>query len=136
MAASAALPLILALLGGGCAFWDMDRAPDGFAVVREHIIASPHNNPPVSSTLDYTITAIDEAPVTRETIPPWVDLQRGALLAAGHHRFKALVAPHRRPRDYQSQEVSFAATVESGKVYFLVDRDGAPVLIEEHLQTR
>jgi len=105
--------------------------------VREHIISSPGNDPPVASTLDFTITQIDGAPVTREKIPPWVDLQRGALVPAGPHQFTALVAPHLRPRDYRAKEISFAVTVGSGKVYFLVDReDGAPILVEEHLKSR
>jgi hypothetical protein len=134
--ASAAILALQSLLGSGCLLWKIDQAPSGFAIVREHMISAPRNDPPVTSTLDFTITAIDGAAVVREKVPPWVDMQRGALVAAGAHQFKAWVAPHTRPRDYQPKEVSFAASVDSGKVYFLVDRDGAPVLIEEHLAPR
>lgn len=136
IAISAAALAIQSVLGGGCVRWNIDRAPAGFAVVREHVVSAPRNDPPVASTLDFTITEIDGAPVTREKIPPWVDLQPGALMSAGTHQFKALVAPHLRPRDWRAKEVSFTATVESGKVYFLVDREGAPALIEAHLGSR
>jgi hypothetical protein len=132
-----AAALAIQALFGGCVFWNVDRAPAGFSIVREHIISSPQNDPPVTSTLDFTLTEIDGAAVTRERIPPWVDMNRGALMSAGAHQFKAAVAPHLRPHDFQPKEVSFAATVASGKVYFLVDdKDGAPVLVEEHLRSR
>ena len=119
----------------GCSKWKFDEAPAGFAIVREHVIDSPRNDPPISSALDLTIIAIDGAAVTRETVPPWIDIQRGALVPAGSHSFKALVMPYvRRPGD-ASKEVSFIASVESKKVYDLVDKDRMPVLIEVHLKT-
>jgi hypothetical protein len=123
------LPLI------GCAQEaSIHKAPDGFAIVREHVVFNPHNIPPIRSELDYTIVEVDGAPVTRETPPPWVDMQPGALVSAGTHHFEARVQPHRLPLGYQPKDVSFAATVESGKVYFLVgDKDDIPVLVEEWL---
>ena len=131
--------LLIALTVCGCAKWDPNQAPAGFAVVREHAIIGKvvfQNNLPVSSALDFTITEIDGAPIARETIPPWVDLQRGALVPAGARRFKALAQPYVLPRDYQPKEVSFVATVESRKVYSLIDKDGMPALIEAPLKTR
>jgi hypothetical protein len=134
--ASTAVLVIQSLLGG-CVFWNSDEAPPGFSIVREHIISCPRNDPPVTSTLDFTITKVDGAAVTREKLPPWVDMQRGALIPAGPHQFTAMVAPHLRPPDFKPKEVSFAATVTSGTVYFLVDnQDGAPILVEEHLRPR
>jgi hypothetical protein len=112
------------------------KAPRGFAAVREHIVFAPHNLPPIKSELDFTIVAVDGGPITRETPPPFVDMRPGVLVTAGTHRFVARVQPHRLPRGYQPKEVSFVATAESGKVYFLVDdSNGAPVLIEEHMNT-
>ncbi len=123
----------------GCTKWDLNQAPAGSAVVREHAITKKvvfQNNLPVSSELDFTLTQIDGAPIARETIPPWVHLQRGALVPAGEHRFKALAQPHVLPRDYQPKEVSFVATVESGKVYYLIDKDGMPALIDAPPKTQ
>lgn len=120
----------------GCTRWRAEEAPVGFAIVREHVIDAPGNDPPVRSTLDYTLTAIDGAAVTRETVPPWIDIQPGALVHLGTHRFKALVSPHARRLGDRPKEESFSAIVESGKVYFLVDRDGQPVLIEARTKPR
>lgn len=122
--------LMLAVAVAGCTKWKSDEAPAGFAIVREHVIEAPRNHPPIRSALDFTLVAIDGAPVVRETIPPWVDLQRGALLAAGTHTFKALVSPHIRSPDQPPQEISFVATVESRTVYFLIEKNAAPVLVE------
>jgi len=136
-AASIAVIALTALYG--CAKWDSNRAPAGFAVVREHAIVEKvafRNNLPIGSALDFTLTEIDGASITRETILPWVDLQRGALVPAGERRFKALARPHVLPRDNQPKEVSFVATVENGKVYYLIDKDGTPVLIEARSKTR
>jgi len=102
--------LLMALMAGGCTKWDPNQAPAGFAVVREHAITGKvvfRNNLPVSSPLDFTLTEIDGAPIARETIPPWVDLQRGALVPAGAHGFKALAQPYVLPLNYQPKEVSF-----------------------------
>jgi hypothetical protein len=100
----------------------------------EHMISSPHNIPPIHSELDFTIIEIDGASFTRETPPLLVDMQPGALVTAGTHRFRAKVMPHLRRVDDQPHDVSFVAAVESGKAYFLVDdKDKMPVLIEEHL---
>jgi hypothetical protein len=129
------LPLFI-VLWGGCGGRDLSQAPAGFGVVREHVIFDPHNVPPISSKLDFTIFEIDGAPVKREIPPPFVDMQPGALVSAGTHRFKARVAPIIRPRDYQPYEVTFEAKLESGKVYYLVDQNGDPVLIELHLDSR
>jgi hypothetical protein len=115
---------------------DIHIAPAGFGVVREHMISVPNNIPPVRSEFDFTITEIDGGPVTREMPPPLVDMQPGALVRAGVHRFKAKIAPHLLPAGYRPHEVSFVATIESEKIYFLVDRDGEPVLVEEHLAVR
>jgi hypothetical protein len=111
---------------------DVHQAPDGFGIVREHMISVPGNIPPVRSKLDFTITEIDGGPVTREIPPSLVDMQPGAVVRAGAHQFKAKVAPHLLPAGYRPHEVSFVANVESGKIYFLVDKDGEPVLVEEH----
>jgi hypothetical protein len=60
-------------------------------------------------------------------------MQPGALVSAGSHRFSAMVAPHVRPPGYQPREVVFKGQVEAGKIYDLVDdKDGNPILIEEH----
>ncbi len=123
------LPLI-----GAAQESSIHEVPDGFAVVREHVISNPRNIPPIRSELDYTIAEVDGAPVTRERPPPLVDIQPGALVSAGTHHFEARVQPHRLPLGYQPKHVSFVATVESGKVYFLVDdKDAMPVLIEERV---
>lgn len=124
------------LLANGCTRWEIDRAPAGFAIVREHIVLSPHNDPPVATDWDFTLLAVDDAAITRETIPPWVDLQRGALIAAGSHRFMALAQPHRRTPHVSPKEVVFTAIVESGKVYFLVGTESAPQLVAQHLHSR
>src|SRR4051794_39152112 len=90
--------LLSALALIGCAGWNAEEAPAEFSIVREHVVSGPRNDPPISSTLDFTITSIDGALVNRETVPPWVDIQRGALVSAGTHVFKTLVIPHmRRP---------------------------------------
>src|SRR5437868_5734859 len=99
-AKAALLAALLLLAAAGCAKWQADKAPAGFAIVREHVIMAPGNDPPISSKLDFTLTAIDGAAITRETVPPWVDIQPGALVAAGRHSFKAWIAPHfHRPGD-------------------------------------
>ena len=132
--------LAAALVGGvvslvGCRQeWSIHKAPDGFAVVREHVIFAPRNIPPARSELDFTIITVDGAAVVRERPPPFVDLEPGALVAAGIHRFTARVAPHLLPPGYRPYEVSFMAAVEGGKIYFLVDREKMPVLVEEHLK--
>ena len=126
---------ILALLGV-CACSGIDKAPNGYGVVREHIMSAPHNIPPVRSDIDFTILEIDGAPVKREVLPPFVDMLPGALLSAGSHHFKAKVAPIMRSPDHQSHDVTFDASVESGEIYYLVDKDGSPVLIEAHNATK
>lgn len=117
-------------LAAGCSKWNPEEAPAGFAIIREHTISAPGNDPPITSTLDFTLIEIDGKPVARESIPPGVDLQRGALVSAATHQFKALVSPHVRPPDHQPAEVIFTAEVQSTKVYYLVGKDGGPVLIE------
>jgi len=138
------LVLILAVVGAGTFLlfgnrleWNIYKPPHGFAIVREHVISAPRNVPPIRSLLDFTVTEIDGAPVKREIPPPFVDMQRGALVQGGIHSFRARVQPHLLPRGYQPYEVSFVASVEVGKVYYLVDTDGGkPVLVEEHIETR
>jgi hypothetical protein len=123
-------------LVAGCSQWNAEEAPAGFAVVREHVIAAPGNDPPISSTLDFTVIEVDRKPVTRETIPLLVDVQPGALVSAGSHEFKALVSPHARPPNHRPAEVVFSANVQSTKVYYLVDKDGEPVLVEAKSRQR
>jgi hypothetical protein len=120
----------LVLLGACSRYWNAYKAPDGFGIVREHVVSVPNNFAPIRSNFDYTITRIDGGPITRETYPKFVDLQPGALVAAGVHRFEARVAPVVVPRGYKPEEVSFEARVESGKVYFLVDHENRPALVE------
>jgi hypothetical protein len=129
-AISAVTILSLAVFSGCHPNWDSTKAPSGFAIIREHIIEAPNNIPPIHSKLDFTIIEVDGAPVTRETAPALVDMQPGALVAAGSHHLRARVAPHLLPPNYQPHEVSFESKVESGKVYFIVDNEGAPVLVE------
>ncbi len=128
--------VLLVLLTAGCSRWNAEEAPAGFAIIREHMISAPQNDPPITSTLDYTLIKIDGNPVVRETIPPLVDLQRGALVSAGTHEFKALVSPHVRPPGHEPAEVVFTAEVQSAKVYYLVGQDGGPVLIEAKSRQR
>ena len=133
-AAASIVAIVLAALCG-CTKWDPNLAPTGFSVVREHLVTQKlvfRNNLPVGSELDFTLTEVDGATVARETIPWWVDMQRGALIPAGAHKFTALAQPHLLPRDYKPKEVSFVATVESRKVYYLIDKYGLPVLVEAH----
>lgn len=108
------------------------KAPDGYGVVREHIVFAPRNIPPIKSELDFTILEVDGAPARREIPPPFVDMQPGVFVSAGSHRFKAKVAPHLLPPGYKPRDVTFDATVQSGRVYFLVDKDGGPILVEDH----
>jgi hypothetical protein len=124
------LTFLLIILAAGCSKWNAEDAPAGFALIREHTISAPGNDPPITGTLDFTLIEIDGNPVARETIPPWIDQQRGALVSAGTHQFKAMASPHVRPPDHQPAEVVFTATVKSSKVYYLVGKDGGPVLIE------
>lgn len=126
--------LLSVVIFSGC--WKADRAPAGFAIVREHVIYASQNDPPITSSLDFTITAIDAAAVTRERVPPWIDIQRGALIPAGRHNFSARVIPHARRSGEVAKEVSFVAVVESRKVYELVDKDEKPILIEVHPRAR
>jgi hypothetical protein len=133
-AAKSIIVIFLAALCG-CTKWDANLAPIGFSIVREHLVTQKlvfRNNLPVGSELDFTLTEIDGATVARETIPWWHHMQRGALVPAGAHKFKALAQPHLLPRDYKPIEVSFVATVESRKVYYLIDKAGLPVLVEAH----
>jgi hypothetical protein len=118
------------LLGACSRYWNAYKAPDGFGIVREHVISSPNNLTPIRSNFDHTILSIDGGPITRETLPDFVDMQPGALVAAGVHHFEARVAPVVLPPDYKPFEVSFDARVESGKVYFLVDQEKKPALVE------
>ena len=117
-------------LGSGCSNRNAALVPAGYAVIREHVVSAPGNIPPISSALDFTLVEVDGKPVTRETVPRWVDLQPGALVSAGNHEFKARMSPHARPPHHQPTEVVFTLKVESQKVYYLVDQDGGPVLVE------
>jgi hypothetical protein len=112
--------------------WDPDKAPEGFGIVREHVISAPHNIPPIRSEWNYTIIDIDGRPVVRETYPPWIDLQAGALVSVGTHHFRGRVAPNLLPRDYKPHEVSFDGNVASGKVYFVVGQENEASLVESH----
>jgi hypothetical protein len=130
--------LAMALLAGlaflgGCGPRRLHNIPDGYAVVMEHVIYSPHNIPPIRNDMDFTIIEVDGGTFTRETPPFLVDMQPGVLVAAGNHRFRAKTMPHLHKIGEQPTEVTFDATVESGKAYFLVMKDGLPVLVEEHL---
>ncbi|MGA2691694.1 MAG: hypothetical protein ABSF76_04970 [Opitutaceae bacterium] len=117
--------------------WRTETAPKGFAVVREHVVTAPRNHPPIRSTLDFTLVQIDGAQVHRETPPPFVDMQPGAIVSAGTHQFKARVQPHLLPRGFQPREVTFTAAVEGGRIYDLVDDPGgAPVLVEQNRGAR
>ena len=130
------LLLLVVLLGtGGCA--PPSKAPAGFGVVREHMLSAPHNVPPIYSLLDFTIIEVDGAPAKRERPPLFVDMQPGALVSAGTHRFMARTTPHLIPPGYRPREVTFEASVESEKIYWLVDdKNGGPVLIEDHPDSR
>jgi len=99
-------------------------------------VSAPRNDPPILSNLDFTITGVDGSPVIRETIPTLVDEMPGVLVAAGTHRFQAKVIPHRRLPGMQATLVSFVATTEPGKVYMLVDKDDAPILVLSHSRPR
>jgi hypothetical protein len=135
--AVAAFLLSACVVLGGCKQeWNIHKAPEGFSIVREHVISAPRNIPPIQSELDFTIIEIDGAPVRRENLPPLVDIQPGALITAGAHCFRAKVAPHLLPPNYRPYEVSFVATVERGKIYLLVDKNGGLVLVEEHLESQ
>jgi len=125
--------LLFAFLLSACTHWNATLAPEGHAIIREHFMGKVvfENNLPVRSTLDFAIREVDGGPVVRETIPSWVDEQRGVLVTAGTHTFKLLVQPHLLPKGYQPRELSFEAKVEGGKVYRLVDKDGRPSLVEE-----
>lgn len=127
---------LLVSLVAGCSMRNAEEAPAGFAVIREHMIGVPGNDPPISSTLDFTIIEIDGNPVTRETIPPFVSMQPGALVPAGIHEFKALVSPHVRPPNHRPAAAVFRANVQSTKVYYLIGKDGGPVLIEAKARQR
>ena len=136
------MSLLLVLLAvSGC--WDVNKAPAGFGVVREHVI-SARNDPPIRSEINFTILEIDGAPVKRESIPRYVDQPPGAIVSAGTHRFRVNSAPHAQPPGYQSHlppgyqphEVTFEANVESERVYYLVEnKNQDPVLIEGHLDS-
>ena len=121
-------------LGSSCSNRTDEAVPPGYAVIREHVVSAPRNDPPISSTLDFTLIEVDGKPVIRETIPRWVDMQPGALVSAGNHEFKARVSPHARPPNHQPTDVVFKLKVESQKVYYLVDKDGWPVLVEGNHQ--
>ena len=129
--------LIAVLLGwviflGGCGRRH-HNIPDGYAVVMEHVIDSPHNVPPIRNDMDFTIIEVDGGTFTREAPPFLVDMQPGVLVAAGTHHFRAKTMPHLHKIGDQPTEVTFDATVESGKAYFLVNKYRLPVLVEEHL---
>src|ERR1017187_5046420 len=87
------LPPIVAL-AVACGCRDANKAPDGYSLVREHVIFAPHNVPPIRSDLDFTILEVDGAPVRREVPPPLVDMQPGVLVLAGCRHFWGNVAPH------------------------------------------
>src|SRR5947209_14433166 len=59
-----------------------------------------------------------------------------ALPIFGTHQFKALVAPHQRPPGFQPKEVSFAGTVESGKVYFRSEEHTSELQSRQYLVCR
>jgi hypothetical protein len=120
-------------LFGGCGPRRLHNIPAGFAVVQEHIIYAPHNIPPIRNDIDFTIIEVDGAAFTRETPPFLVDMQPGVLVSAGTHHFRAKTMPHLHKIGDQPTEVTFDATVEGGKAYFLVNKDKLPVLVEEHL---
>ena len=127
-------PLLIAAAGllGGCYPNGYDStAAGGFGIVREHIISAPRNDPPILSTIDYTIASVDGKAPVRERVPPWVDLQPGVLLTAGSHRIVARAVPHLRPKDHAPKELSFTLEIGDRKVYDLVDDpSGNPHLVE------
>lgn len=125
-----------ALLPGCKQEWSLHRAPDGYGVVRDRVAPAPSATPPVNSWLDLTITGVDNAPVVREKLPPLVDLPPGVLVPEGEHRFDVEARPHFGAATYLPLELSFVATVESGKIYFLVDNTGGPKLVEEGAKPR
>ena len=102
------------------------------AVVQGHLIYAPHHVPPIHNDDDYTLFDIDGQGVKLEKIPPLVDMQPGAVVGPGTHRFKVRVAPHLRRPDYVPQVVTFTATVEAGKRYFVVSGGTQPALVEQN----
>jgi len=130
----AATALLSGCLCSACKPWNMTTAPAGHAIIRTHLIEQGALDPkaPAASPLDFTLLEVDGGPVVLETIPASVDLQRGALVTAGTHRFKARAQPHLLPAGYKPREIQFELTVEEGKVYELVDRNGQPTAIESH----
>lgn len=122
------------VLLAGCEEWKSDVAPEGHAIVREHAVYGPRNDPPIFSTLDFTILEIDGGPVVREVVPRLVDIQHGALVTAGKHTIKVSVSPHARRPGERPAEMTFEITVASGKVYYLVGKDGGPFLAEARVR--
>lgn len=98
--------------------------------VREHVMFSSRNDPPINSLLYFALVCIDGKAVTRERVAPFAPMTPGALVIAGTHEFKAMVSPHARSPNHRPTEVTFTAKVESTKVYYLVENEGLPVLIE------
>ena len=113
----------------GCRRGPYDH-PD-LAVVQGHMIATSHNYPPVRNDFDYSIIDVDGHPIINEKQPPLLDMQPGALVGPGKHRFKVSVTPIRLPPNYVPQEVHFTAIVEAGKRYFITSRNGLIILVEE-----
>ncbi len=121
------LGVALVLVGGCGLRWDPTTAPDGFGIIREHVLLSPRD----LSGLDFTILEVDGRSPSRERIPFWVDMVPGVQVAAGSHRILARVIPHARRPGLEPREMSFEVTVQSGKAYNLVDDgQGRPVLVE------
>jgi len=121
--------LVLAVL---CGCKGADKLPNGFCQVQEHVLWAPLNDPQIESELDCSLLEVDGAPPRRK---PRVrsDEDPDALVPAGFHHFKAKAPPWRiHPPDTVPHEITFDAIVESGKKYYLVEKDSKLVFVEAH----
>jgi hypothetical protein len=125
--------LVLALL---CGCKDGDDPPNGYCQVKEHVLWAPSNDPPIESELDCSLLEVDGAPPKR--IPRIrSDEDPDALVPAGFHHFKAKAPLWRaHPSDAVPHEFTFDASVESGKKYYLAEKDAKLVFVEVHAARR
>lgn len=143
------MPLALfALAALACGkYWDYSKAPEGYSIVRDNVISSPRNIPPVTTRFVYSVIEVDGASPKRETVPVFVDAQPGVQVSAGHHWFRARVSYFPLPQDItgrnnppeippewrKPKEIRFEEDTLSGVAYMIVgDKDGGPVLVQEH----
>ena len=122
-------PLSVALVfWGGCK--GTDKFPDGFCLVREHVVWAPSNIPPIESELDCSLLEVDGAPPQRKPRTKLDDGDPDALIPSGFHHFKARATPWRMPPDAVRHEMFFDASVEGGKEYYLVEKATQLVFVE------